>query len=85
MCSLAERPLSSELNNSGFWEPMHAAEITRHSAEAERKRVHKIQKIPHGSLKVGGVILVLTSLMITRQARAKSRAKFRETAVLQPN
>lgn len=81
MCCLAERPSSSELNNSGLWEPMHAAEITRHSAEAERNTGPRIPKIPHTSLKVGGVILAPSPLMITGQ----TKAKFRETAVLQPS
>lgn len=81
MCCLAERPSSSELNNSGLWEPMQAAEITRYSAEAQRNRGPESPKIPHSSLQVGGVILAPSSLMITGQTKIKSRAKFRETAV----
>lgn len=59
--------------------------ITRRSAEAERNRGLRSSKIPHSSLTVGGVILAASSLVITAQAKAKSRAKSRETAVLQPN
>lgn len=59
--------------------------VTRHSAEAERNRGPQSSKIPHSSLTIGGVILAASSLMITAQAKAKSRAQCRETAVLQPN
>lgn len=85
MCCLAERPWSSELNNSGPWEPMHAAEIDGHSEEAEKNRGLPSPEIPHRSCKVGRVILAPPSLMTTEQAKAKSTVKARETAVLQPN